>query len=112
MTRGGLTRTDGADSSPASFISSTPRGYGAEVRFIGPRKSQVARLQTNSRVSSMKVRVSFFPSEANITIGGSLDTPLKNEYGARLIFPLALIEEIQPIGRGATIALNGSHGRP
>jgi len=60
----------------------------------------------------MKARESFRPSEENITIGGSLDTPLKNEYGARLISPLALIEEIQPIGRGATMALKGSCGRP
>jgi hypothetical protein len=29
-----------------------------------------------------------------------------------LISPFALIEVIHPIGRGATIALNGSRGRP
>jgi hypothetical protein len=38
-------------------------------------------------------------------MGGALDTLLKNEYGARLISPFALIEVIQPIGRGPTIAL-------
>src|SRR5271165_634212 len=112
FTRGGLTSTDGADSRPVSFISSMPRGKGAELAFISPRRSQVARLQTNSPVSLTKVSESFFPSEENITIGGSLDTPLKNEYGARLTSPLTLIEEIQPMGRGATIALKGSCGRP
>jgi hypothetical protein len=49
--------------------------------------------------------VSLRPSLANITMGGALDTLLKNEYGARLISPFALIEVIQPIGRGPTIAL-------
>src|SRR5450432_176507 len=112
LTRGGFTSTDGAESRPVSLISLMPRANGAEVAFIGTRRSQVARLQTNSRVSSTNVTESFLPSEENITIGGSLETALKNEYGARLISPLALMEEIQPMGRGATIALNGSCGRP
>jgi hypothetical protein len=56
--------------------------------------------------------VSFRPSLANITIGGSLETLLKNEYGARLISPLKFIEVIHPIGRGPTMAVNGSCGRP
>jgi hypothetical protein len=45
-------------------------------------------------------------------MGGREETPLKYEYGARLIDPFALIDVIQPIGRGATIALKGSCGRP
>jgi hypothetical protein len=112
FTRGTFTSTEGAASRPASFISSTPRGYGPDVVFISWRRWWVARLHTNSRVSSMKATESLRPSEANITMGGSLETPLKYEYGARLISPLWLIEVIQPIGRGATIALNGSCGRP
>lgn len=43
---------------------------------------------------------------------GWLDTLLKNEYGARLISPFALIEVIQPIGRGPTMALWRSCGSP
>src|SRR5258707_2441928 len=112
LTRGGFTRIDGAGSSPASFISSTPRGYGPEVVFIWLRRSHVARLQTNSLVSSTKTTESFLPLEQNMTIGGSADKLLKKEYGARLISPFALIDAIQPIGRGATIALNGSYDRP
>jgi hypothetical protein len=69
-------------------------------------------LQTNSFVSSTKSSESLRPSLANITSGGRLCTPLKYEYGARLIAPVALRVVIQPIGRGATIALNGSCGRP
>src|SRR5688572_25402809 len=99
-TRGGRTSRDGAASSPATCISLMPRGSGAEVPFIWSRKSKVARLQTNSFVSSTKATESFGPSLENITIGGLSVMPLKNEYGARLISPLALMDVIQPIGRG------------
>src|SRR6476620_12393365 len=111
-TRGGLTSRDGAGSSPVCCISLWPRGSGAEVPFIWSRRSKVARLQTNSLVSSTKATESFGPSLENITIGGLSVMPLKNEYGARLISPFVLMEVIQPIGRGATIALNGLYGRP
>ena len=37
--------------------------------------------------------------------GGDVETMLKCENGARLTSPAALIDEIQPIGRGATMAL-------
>jgi hypothetical protein len=57
----------------------TPRGSGAEVAFIAPRKSQVARLQTNSFVCAMKLAESLKPSLANITSAGRLLMPLKNE---------------------------------
>ena len=67
----------GAGSRPAFSISLVPRGIGAEVMFIASRKSQVARLQTNSPVSSMKLTESLWPSLENITIGGRLLTPLK-----------------------------------
>ena len=46
---------------------------------MAPRRSQVARLQTNSPVSSMKVRASFRPCDENATMGGRSDTALKNE---------------------------------
>ena len=54
-TRGGFTIRQGAGVSPAKSSSLCPRGSGAEVAFIASRKSQVARLQTNSPVSSAKV---------------------------------------------------------
>ena len=46
---------------------------------MASRNSQVTRLQTNSPVSSMLRTESLRPSLANITIGGRLLTPLKNE---------------------------------
>src|ERR1700726_4460745 len=85
FTRGGRTSTLGAGSRPASRISLMPRGYDAEEAFIWLRRSQVARLQTNSRVSSTKAIVSFQPLDENITIGGLVSTALKYEYGARLM---------------------------
>src|SRR5262245_33422904 len=112
LTRGGLISTDSAASRPTACISSTPRGKVRDVSLTCSRKSQTARLHTNSRVSSTKSIVFFLPSLANITIGGSLETLLKNEYGARLISPFMLIEVIHPIGRGAMMAVNGSCGRP
>jgi hypothetical protein len=62
----------------------------------------------NSPVSSMKATASFLFSEENITMFGRDEIALKKLYGERLTSPLALIALIQPIGRGATIALNGS----
>jgi hypothetical protein len=64
---------------PVACISLVPRGSGAEVPFIWSRKSKVARLQTNSFVSSTKATESFGPSLENITIGGLSVMPLKNE---------------------------------
>src|SRR5436309_10638989 len=86
--RGGRTSRDGAGVSPAASISLTPRGNVAEVAFMASRRSHVARLQTNSRVSSMKLTESLRPSLEKHTTGGRLETPLKYEYGARLISPL------------------------
>src|SRR5262245_42078694 len=79
LTRGGLTKTDGAASKPTACISLMPRGKGHDVSLTCSRKSQTARLHTNSRVSSTKSIVFFLPSLANITIGGSLETLLKKE---------------------------------
>jgi len=46
---------------------------------MASRRSQVARLQTNSPVSSMKVTESLRPSLEKQTTGGRLETPLKYE---------------------------------
>src|SRR5712691_686382 len=105
-TRGGFTSFEGAAFSPATSISLTLCGSVAEVLFISSRRSQVASEQTNSFVSATLATESLKPSLENITIGGREETPLKYEYGARLISPFALIDVIQPTGRGATIALN------
>ena len=85
-----------------------PRGSGAEVSFIASRRSQVTRFQTNSRSSSANVAESLAPKLEKASIGGASPTALKKLYGARLTEPSADTVEIQPIGRGATRALNGS----
>ena len=48
----------------------------------------------------------------NNTIGGASQTALKKLYGARFSTPALLIALIQPIGRGATSALNGLWAMP
>jgi hypothetical protein len=117
-TRGGFTIREGARSSPASCISSTPRPTCAELLFISCRSSHVARLQTNSPVSSMLASVSLTPPSAwlpfapKTTIGGASAIALKNENGARLTTPDRLCVEIQPIGRGTTSDLKGLCLRP
>jgi hypothetical protein len=50
------------------------------------------------------------PLDENITIGGVSQIALKKEYGARLTAPFFEHVPIQPIGRGATIALKGLWG--
>ena len=110
-TRGGFTITLGALSSPASSNSSAPYGASIELRFICSRRSQVTRFVTNSPVSRTLTMVSFSCRSAGalhekITTGGAVETRLKCENGARFTCPLRLIVLIQPIGRGATIALN------
>ena len=76
-TRGGLTQRDGALVSPASSNSSTPGATGAELMFIASRSAQLAIEQVNSPLSSMLRRLSLWPPEENITIGGRSLTALK-----------------------------------
>tara|TARA_B100001167_G_C16471980_1_gene168309 strand:+ start:70 stop:456 length:387 start_codon:yes stop_codon:yes gene_type:complete len=117
QTRGGFTSVDFPIPRPAAFISSISGEKGALVWFISPRKFQVAKLQTNSPVDSQFVTVSFTPWGwrpllANITIGGSLATPLKKLYGARLTTPSLSTVLTHPIGLGTMQLLNGSWGSP
>ena len=63
--------------SPARANSLSPRANGAEVSFIGPCRSCVARLATNSPLSLAKDAESFHPSLEKPTIGGALEKPLK-----------------------------------
>src|ERR1019366_2591877 len=100
LTRGGFTATDGAISRRASSGSLTSGPTSADVIFISSRKSQVARLWTNSPLSSALACECLRPALANITNGGRLATALKKLYGARFTRPLRLIVEIHPIGRG------------
>src|SRR6218665_918444 len=79
--------------------------------FIGSRSSQVTRLVTNSPVARTFVMLSFSCRSAGalqekITPGGAVEARLKCENGARLTEPSGPMGLIQPIGRGATMALN------
>lgn len=68
--------------------------------------------QTNSPDASTLVMLSFRPEDEKAIIGGASHIALKKLYGARLGIPFAPSVEIHPIGRGATIALNGSCRNP
>src|SRR6218665_3044990 len=110
-TRGGRTFRLGALSRPASSHSSMPEGASSELMFIGSRSSQVTRLVTNSPVARTFVMLSFSCRSAGalqekITTGGAVETRVKGENGARLTEPSGPMVLIQPIGRGATMALN------
>jgi hypothetical protein len=77
FTRGARTRREGALVTPASSNSSTPCGAGAALRFIASRRSQVARLTTNSPVASTLATeslkppsVAWLPVAEKITCGG------------------------------------------
>jgi len=99
---------DGAGSRSDNWNSSTSAGTGADVTFIASRKSHVAREHVNSPLRSRFFSESLRPDDANITIGGLSLMLLKKLYGARFGVPSGPIVAIQPIGRGATSALNGS----
>src|SRR6266487_632258 len=83
-TRGGRTSRLGTGVSPAARGSSTPRGNGAEVIFMASRRSQLAKLQTNSLVSSMNVTESLRPSLEKQTTGGRLETPVEIRIGGEI----------------------------
>src|SRR5690606_10469156 len=109
-TRGGRTLMLAAFSSPASTNSSSPCGQGVDVVFMAWRKSQDTMLATNSPVALTFLRVSFSGRSSgvlheNMTTGGAVETRLNCENGARFTRPSASMELIQPMGRGATMAL-------
>src|SRR5690606_15963483 len=110
-TRGAFTIIDGAISMPAWSNSLTLSGASIDDAFIFSARSRLARLATNSPVSTALRALSLGWSEQNMTLIGLLEIMLKKEYGARFGIPSRLTVDIQPIGRGATIALLGSCGR-
>ena len=66
------------DSVPnGGWLDGSLTSVAAEVRFICSRVSQVARLQTNSRVASAFRWLSLRPDEENITTFGRSPTALK-----------------------------------
>ena len=61
--------------------------------------------------SCVAIRDSIFPARATKTNEVRIITErIKKTTRAKFAIPLAEIVEIQPIGLGATIALNGSNG--
>src|SRR6218665_2339687 len=79
--------------------------------FIGSRRSPGTRL-VGDLPGGRAVVVLFFSCRSagalqeKITPGGAVETRLKGENGARLTEPSGPMVLIQPIGRGATMALN------
>ena len=69
-TRGGATRRESAGVSRASSNSSTCGAAAAQLRFIAPASSRVARFHTNSPVCSILRSVSLRPMLAKPMIGG------------------------------------------
>jgi hypothetical protein len=111
-TRGALIIVHSTGVSPEYSNSLTPRGAFTDVAFMATERFALTRLAANSPVSSMNDTLSLWPSEQNMMRQGLVLIMLKKEYGARLTLPSFERLEIHPIGRGATIAFNGSCGRP
>src|SRR5262245_45590522 len=111
FTRGGLTLVQDTISMPTRSGSLMPGPNSADDAFITSRSSQVARLATNSPVSSALICECLRGWLENSTSGGCADTVLKKLYGARFTTPALLTVEIQPIGRGTTSAVQGLCGR-
>src|SRR5579863_471002 len=113
-TRGGRTIVDVTGVTFASSNSLTDESYSPLVAFIGCSNSKVTMLTTNSFVSRTLRSVSFaspcgpFPffggrrPGAKASNGGSTQTALKKENGARFGCPAALSVETHAMGRGAT----------
>src|SRR5690606_41570164 len=98
--------------SPATSNSLPSGPTVPELTFICFASDMVARFHTNSPVCRALRSVSFDPLLEKPMIGGLYAKALKKLYGARLKCPAPSWVEIQPIGRGPTMALNGSWGRP
>src|SRR5262245_49349437 len=103
---GARTLTPGAAVRPVKANSSTAGGYSPDVRFMCSASGSSTTLTTKSPECSMLVTVSFLlPSrrlDENAIVGGSLQTPMKNENGARLYTPSALTVDTHAMGRGTT----------
>src|SRR5271154_4439969 len=107
LTLGGLTFTLGIAVRPVSANSESSAGKAFAESTISFHPGSVTTLKQNSLVSRTFRSVCFsLPSGlraiVNEIIGGTTQTTVKNENGARLVTPDLLTVDAQPIGRGTT----------
>src|ERR1700760_3316566 len=107
LTRGGLILTQGIGVRPVLSNSLSSSATALALSTISFHTGCVTTLKQNSPVSRTFFSVCFsLPSglRAMVSeiIGGMTQTTVKNENGARLVAPLLLTVEAQPIGRGTT----------
>ena len=84
------------------------------MAFIGGPSASLTTWMTNSPVRSMLRQVSlggrvpsgsrFFRDTQMRQVGGSDETPVKNEKGARFAEPSSFSVDVQAIGRGRIVA--------
>ena len=105
-------RRAGRAPSSARHVRIRSRRAAAAPRFRSSDRirSCVARLATNSPLSSAKAAESLKPSLEKPTIGGAPTKAVEETVRGEIDPAVSARVEIQPIGRGATIALNGSCG--
>src|ERR1700733_13837851 len=107
LTRGAAIFTLGIGVSPVSANSLSSAGKALAESTMAFHTGSVTTLKQNSPVSRTFLSVCFsLPSGLRAIvseiIGGTTQTTVKNENGARLATPLRLNVEAQPIGRGTT----------
>src|SRR6516162_1514566 len=107
LTRGALILTLGIGVRPVSANSESPAAKALAESTIFRHTGSVTTLMQNSPVSRTLLSVCFsLPSGLRAIvseiIGGMTQTTVKKENGARLLIPLLLTVDAQPIGRGTT----------
>jgi len=100
LTRGAAILTLGIGVRPASVNSESPIGNAFAESTISRHTASVTTLKQNLSVclsvpSGLRAMV-------NEIIGGTTQTTVKNQNGARLLTPLSLTVDAHPIGRGTT----------
>src|SRR4029077_3098936 len=107
LTRGAAILTLGIGVRPVLLNSESPAGKALAESTISRHTCSVTTLKQNSPVSRTFLSVCFsVPSGLRAIvseiIGGMTQTTVKKENGARLLTPLLLTVDAQPIGRGTT----------
>jgi hypothetical protein len=110
-TRNGLTHRLDSDSIPSQANPSTLAGAGTGLWVTRSISGRVVRLWTSPPVSVTLFMKYLSVALDNPTIQGFSENMLKNDQGARFATAAPGTVDIQPVGRGATIALSGSWGK-
>src|SRR6516162_9006628 len=114
LTRGAAILTLGIGVRPVSLNSDSPAGKELAESTIFRHTGSVTTLKQNSPVSRTFLSVCFsVPSGLRAIvseiIGGMTQTTVKKENGARLLIPLLLTVDAQPIGRGTTAPVSNRY---